>query len=272
MPSANDSRASTSTCGPAPRHAAGRETHRKRGSATSRNGRTGRKKKWVTPGSRAPSRKRWPMRLTDSPVGLAAWIVEKFHTWSDHSGDLDGYLGKDAILTNIMLYWVTGAIGSSFWPYYARMHGPWPMPEGQTSECRRATPSFRRRFCGRRARSRRRCTAISGTGRRCPRAVTSPRSEQPELLAREDRETSGPCARSFFGLAFRKPPLRRGFSFGPANYDASTRRQVPAGGGCRRNRCHWPNCHGRVYLTRCRVRACSPHSMNWQGTTAIWGK
>ena len=68
--------------------------------------------------------------LTDSPVGLAAWIVEKFHTWSDHRGDLDGYLGRDDMLTNIMLYWVTGAIGSSFWPYYARMHGPWPIPDG----------------------------------------------------------------------------------------------------------------------------------------------
>jgi microsomal epoxide hydrolase len=29
-----------------------------------------------------------------------------------------------------MLYWVTGAIGSSFWPYYARMHGTWPIPQG----------------------------------------------------------------------------------------------------------------------------------------------
>ena len=69
--------------------------------------------------------------LTDSPAGLASWIVEKFHTWSDHKGDLDGYIGKDAMLTNIMLYWLTGAIGSSFWPYYARMHGPWPIPDGQ---------------------------------------------------------------------------------------------------------------------------------------------
>ena len=68
--------------------------------------------------------------LTDSPVGLAAWIVEKFHTWSDHRGDLDGNIGRDDMLTNIMLYWVTGAIGSSFWPYYARMHGPWPIPDG----------------------------------------------------------------------------------------------------------------------------------------------
>lgn len=66
--------------------------------------------------------------LTDSPAGLAAWLVEKFHTWTDCRGDLDGYLGRDTMLTDIMLYWVTGAIGSSFWPYYARMHGPWPIP------------------------------------------------------------------------------------------------------------------------------------------------
>ncbi|HEV8640145.1 MAG TPA: alpha/beta fold hydrolase [Methylomirabilota bacterium] len=69
--------------------------------------------------------------LTDSPVGLAAWIVEKFRTWSDCSGDLDQRFGKDLLLTNVMLYWVTGAIGSSFWPYYDRFHGPWPIPEAQ---------------------------------------------------------------------------------------------------------------------------------------------
>ena len=70
--------------------------------------------------------------LTDSPVGLAAWLVEKFLTWTDHRGDLDGYFGRDTMLTDIMLYWTTGAIGSSFWPYYARMHSPWPIPIGKT--------------------------------------------------------------------------------------------------------------------------------------------
>jgi len=39
------------------------------------------------------------------------------------------------LLTNIMLYWTTGAIGSSFWPYYARLHGAsWPIPEGSRVE------------------------------------------------------------------------------------------------------------------------------------------
>jgi len=72
--------------------------------------------------------------LTDSPVGLAAWITEKFHAWSDCGDDLDDYLGRDTILTNIMLYWATGAIGSSFWPYYARLHGPWPVPTDRRIE------------------------------------------------------------------------------------------------------------------------------------------
>ena len=67
--------------------------------------------------------------LTDSPAGLAAWIVEKFRRWSDCGGDLEAAFSKDALLANISFYWFTGAIGSSFWPYYARMHGRWPIPD-----------------------------------------------------------------------------------------------------------------------------------------------
>ncbi len=69
--------------------------------------------------------------LTDSPAGLAAWIVEKFHRWTDNDGDPASAVSRDAMLANITLYWVTGAIGSSFWPYHARMHRPWPIPEGR---------------------------------------------------------------------------------------------------------------------------------------------
>jgi len=70
--------------------------------------------------------------LTDSPAGLAAWLVEKFRTWTDCDGNPEKALTRDEMLTNIMLYWVTGAIGSSFWPYYARLHGPYPIPQGVT--------------------------------------------------------------------------------------------------------------------------------------------
>jgi microsomal epoxide hydrolase len=70
--------------------------------------------------------------LTDSPAGLAAWIMEKFRAWSDCGGNPDTVFSRDHLLANISLYWFTGAIGSSFWPYYARMHGPWPIPAGET--------------------------------------------------------------------------------------------------------------------------------------------
>jgi pimeloyl-ACP methyl ester carboxylesterase len=70
--------------------------------------------------------------LTDSPAGLAAWIVEKFRTWTDGDGNPENAVSRDEMLANISLYWFTGAIGSSFWPYYVRMHGPWPIPEGAT--------------------------------------------------------------------------------------------------------------------------------------------
>jgi pimeloyl-ACP methyl ester carboxylesterase len=66
--------------------------------------------------------------LTDSPAGLAAWIVDKFRAWSDCGGDVERAFSRDHILANLSLYWFTGAIGSSFWPYYARLHRPWPLP------------------------------------------------------------------------------------------------------------------------------------------------
>jgi pimeloyl-ACP methyl ester carboxylesterase len=57
--------------------------------------------------------------LTDSPVGLAAWIVEKLRAWSDCGGDVERSFSKDEILTNVTLYWLTGTIGSSMRMYRA---------------------------------------------------------------------------------------------------------------------------------------------------------
>jgi microsomal epoxide hydrolase len=51
--------------------------------------------------------------LNDSPAGMAAWIVEKFRTWSDCDGDVESRFSKDELLTNITLYWATQTIGSS---------------------------------------------------------------------------------------------------------------------------------------------------------------
>lgn len=68
--------------------------------------------------------------LMDSPAGLAAWICEKFHAWSDCEGVIERAFNLDRLLTNICLYWFSGSIASSFWPYYARAHGvTWPVPE-----------------------------------------------------------------------------------------------------------------------------------------------
>lgn len=80
--------------------------------------------------------------LTDSPAGLAAWIVEKFRSWSDCGGDIESAVSRDHMLANISLYWFTGAIGSSFWPYYARMHRDWPVPDGRTVDVPTAYAAF----------------------------------------------------------------------------------------------------------------------------------
>jgi microsomal epoxide hydrolase len=80
--------------------------------------------------------------LTDSPVGLAAWILEKFRTWSDCDGDLARSFSMDDLLLNVMLYWVTGAVGSSFWPYYARAHFGWPLPADRPVAVPAAYQSF----------------------------------------------------------------------------------------------------------------------------------
>ena len=126
--------------------------------------------------------------LTDSPVGLAAWIVEKFHTWSDHKGNLDAYVGRDAMLTNIMLYWVTGAIGSSFWPYYARMHGPWPIPDGARIEVPMGYAEFPKEILRPPRSLAEKMYADIRRWSKMPKGGHFAALEQPELLAHEIRE------------------------------------------------------------------------------------
>lgn len=60
--------------------------------------------------------------LNDSPVGLAAWIVEKFRTWCDCNGNPETVFTKDELLTNITLYWVTQTAASSARIYYESRH------------------------------------------------------------------------------------------------------------------------------------------------------
>ena len=50
---------------------------------------------------------------SDSPAGIAAWILEKFRTWSDCGGDVESRFSKDWLLTNIMFYWAPNSIASA---------------------------------------------------------------------------------------------------------------------------------------------------------------
>ena len=62
--------------------------------------------------------------LNDSPVGLAAWIIEKFRTWSDCAGDVESIFTRDELLTNIMLYWLTETASSSARLYFESRERP----------------------------------------------------------------------------------------------------------------------------------------------------
>jgi microsomal epoxide hydrolase len=125
--------------------------------------------------------------LTDSPAGLAAWIVEKFRAWSDCGGEVERAIGRDRMLADIALYWFTGAIGSSFWPYYARLHGSAILPSGDTISVPTGYAEFPREIVRppRVAAARvftdiRRWTAM-------PKGGHFAALEQPELLADEVR-------------------------------------------------------------------------------------
>jgi len=62
--------------------------------------------------------------LNDSPAGLAAWIVEKFRTWSDSNGDVESRFTKDELLANVTLYWVTETAPSSARIYFENRVDP----------------------------------------------------------------------------------------------------------------------------------------------------
>lgn len=67
--------------------------------------------------------------LHDSPVGQLAWIVEKFWEWTDPARELpDEAVDRDHLLTNVMLYWLTGAGASSVHLYYENRIAPGPAP------------------------------------------------------------------------------------------------------------------------------------------------
>ena len=69
--------------------------------------------------------------LNDSPAGLAAWIVEKYRTWSDCGGDVERSYTKDELLTIVTIYWVTQTISSSTRMYLENQKNLWTMEKDQ---------------------------------------------------------------------------------------------------------------------------------------------
>ncbi|SRR5579883_504463 len=120
--------------------------------------------------------------LNDSPVGLAAWIVEKYRAWSDCGGDLTRRFTLDELLTTITLYWVTGTIGSSIRLYHEGRAHPRRLRPGERVEVPCAAALFPRdiarppREWGERAYRITRWTEM-------PRGGHFPAHEEPELLA-----------------------------------------------------------------------------------------
>jgi len=129
--------------------------------------------------------------LSDSPVGLAAWIGEKYRQWTDCDGDPRNALTMDEMLGNISLYWFTNCIGASFWPYYARLHGPWPIEgrvEVPTGYCEFPREILRPpREAAERQFNIRRWSVM-------PQGGHFAALEQPDALAREIREFFQPLA------------------------------------------------------------------------------
>jgi microsomal epoxide hydrolase len=90
--------------------------------------------------------------LDDSPAGLAAWIIEKLHDWSDCGGDVERSFSKDQMLTNVMLYWVTRTGTSSARLYWERNQAP----ETMVPQVRVTVPTGVANFPGELVRSERR--------------------------------------------------------------------------------------------------------------------
>ncbi|MFD2581410.1 epoxide hydrolase family protein [Pedobacter vanadiisoli] len=72
--------------------------------------------------------------LNDSPAGLAAWIIEKFNSWSDTKGNIENSFTKDELITNIMIYWVSQSINTSIRTYLENARAAWsgqPSPSAE---------------------------------------------------------------------------------------------------------------------------------------------
>jgi pimeloyl-ACP methyl ester carboxylesterase len=80
--------------------------------------------------------------MSDSPAGLAAWIVEKWRAWSGWGDDFEKVLPRDMILTNLMLYWVTNSFWSAIRLYSESYYNPWELEPGKRIEVPTAVAAY----------------------------------------------------------------------------------------------------------------------------------
>jgi pimeloyl-ACP methyl ester carboxylesterase len=125
--------------------------------------------------------------LNDSPVGLAAWILEKFRTWSDCDGDVESLFSRDELLTNVMIYWVTQTIHSSARLYYESRLQPLSLSPSHRVEPPVAVAVFPREIVmPPRSLAERGLNVVRWT--EMPRGGHFAAMEQPERLAEDVRE------------------------------------------------------------------------------------
>jgi pimeloyl-ACP methyl ester carboxylesterase len=80
--------------------------------------------------------------LCDSPAGLAAWILEKWRSWTDCQGSLESKFSKDELLANVSWYWFTHTAGSAARLYFETRTNPWILQKGEKISVPTAVASF----------------------------------------------------------------------------------------------------------------------------------
>jgi len=77
--------------------------------------------------------------LSDSPVGMLAWILERWASWSDNDGNVENTFSKDDLLTHATIFWINNAIETSMRVYananrypWTPSHHRWPVIEAPT--------------------------------------------------------------------------------------------------------------------------------------------
>jgi len=105
-------------------------------------------------------------------------------------------ISRDRMLADISLYWFTGAIGSSFWPYYARLHGSAILPPGDTISVPTGYAEFPREIVKPRARRRHASSPTSAVGASCPGVDTSQPSSSRIYSPAKCAPSSGNCGNS----------------------------------------------------------------------------